>query len=96
MVHRVFSELQVSLLFNEIRALVHLNKGNFTSINSFNFFGLVECSNGKSYKTAYYTMKIEENGEFYRVIQKTGGFEEKIARKLFIGLVEGEFVRLIL
>ena len=33
--------------------------------------------------TAYYSMELEEHGEFYHYIQNGKAFGEKIAKKLF-------------
>jgi serine/threonine protein kinase len=65
MVPRDFTELQVSLILNEVKALKYLGEGLFTPILDFNFTGEVEFPNGFRTRTVYYTMPLQENGEFY-------------------------------
>ena len=90
MVPATFTELQVSLLFNEVKALKYLKKGAFPSILDFNFFGDIELPHGKHIRTVYYAMNVEENGEFYRYLELTGSLSEPTARVLFRGLLEGK------
>lgn len=94
--HKRFTELELNLIHNEIRALLRLNDTLNThtqGILGFNFFGEIRSPPNKIAKTAYFIMPVEEHGEFYNLVEKTQGFSEPIARVLFRGLIESvEFI----
>jgi len=90
--HKHFNEVDLTLLYNEVRALLLLKKPANTytqKIVNFNFFAQISHHNKTAHKTAYFAMPIEEHGEFYNLVEKTQGFSEPAARILFRDLVEG-------
>jgi hypothetical protein len=92
--HNRFTELEVSLLQNEVRALMRLaGKGELyvAKILDFNFQGEIRDLTNNITRTCYFIMPIEEHGEFYNIIDKTQGFAEPIARVLFENLLSGTF-----
>jgi serine/threonine protein kinase len=90
--HNRFTELELNLIYNEVRALLKLNdatNAHTQGILDFNFYGEIRLSSNRVAKTAYFIMPVEEHGEFFSLIEKTqGGFSEPIARQLFRNLVD--------
>lgn len=87
-----FSELELCVLYNEVRALLKLNEPDniFTQkVLDFNFYGEIRTLKSGITKTAYFVMPIEEHGEFFTLIDKTNSFPESVAKVLFIRLLEG-------
>jgi serine/threonine protein kinase len=90
-----FSELELNLLFNEVRALMRLTDADnkYTQkVLDLNFYGEVRTHKSGTTKTAYFVMPIEEHGEFYTVIERTQNMPESVAKVLFRGLVDGNLV----
>ena len=91
MLHNSFSELELSLLSNEVRALLRLAEpGNphTLKVMDFNFYGEVRLNNGSVRKTSYFIMPVEDHGEFYNIIEKTYAFPEDIAKVVFKNILE--------
>jgi len=91
MVPKEFTELQITLLLNEVNSLSMLTHSKLASILDFNFYGEVSSKQSNSYKTAYYVMDLAENGEFFHYIEKTGSFSEEMTRKMFSQLLRSRF-----
>lgn len=91
--HKRFTELELNLIYNEVRSLLRLtdaSNGYTQGILDFNFYGEIRLSSNRVAKTAYFIMPVEEHGEFFSLIEKTHeGFSEPVARQLFRNLVEG-------
>lgn len=96
LLHKSFTEVQLALLHNEVRALLRLNEISNCHVQGlldFNFYGELRFSQGAVARTAYFVMPVEEHGELYSFIEKTNGFSESVARVFFRDLIESvEFV----
>jgi serine/threonine protein kinase len=96
LLHKSFTELELNLLHNEVRALLRLNEysnRHIQGILDFNFYGEIRFHPNGIAKTAYFIMPVEEHGEFYNIVEKTHGFSESMARIFFRDLLESiEFV----
>ena len=78
---------------NEVRVLSKCNHQNVIGINRASVSGILEKSDFKIKKIAYYIMPYAVYGELFNVISLSGRFDEKLARTYFLQLHYGNSLK---